>query len=143
MMADNLIRICPAAEPMNRVARKLTSASAVLCGLLLLSEAAEALRCGSRIVRDGMHEEQVRAFCGEPIAKRQLGFVIRSYYPGNYHFGGVSGNYYRYGYPTEVLATEWVYNFGPRKLMRIMRFEGGYLVEIRTAGYGYLVNDDQ
>ncbi len=142
-MADNFIRICPVAEPMNLVARKLTSASSVLWGLLLLSEPAEALRCGNRIVRDGMHEEQVRAFCGEPSAQRQLGFVIRSYYPANYHFGGVNRSYYRHGYPTEVLATEWVYNFGPRKLMRIMRFDDGYLVDIRTAGYGYLEKNDQ
>ena len=44
---------------------------------------------------------------------------------------------------TEVMATELVYNFGPRKLMRVLRFEGGYLVDIKTAGYGYLDKDDQ
>jgi hypothetical protein len=40
------------------------------------------------------------------------------------------------------MATEMVYNFGPRKLIRILRFEGGYLVDIRTAGYGYLEKDE-
>ncbi len=128
---------------MNRAAGKLTSASAVLCGLLLLSQPAEALRCGSRLVLDGMHEIQVRAFCGEPIATHHLGYVLRSYYPGTYGFGGISSSYYRHGYMTEVISTELVYNFGPRKLMRVLRFEGGYLVDIKTAGYGYLDKDDQ
>ena len=117
-------------------------APALLCALLLISQPAEAFRCGSRIIRDGMHEGQVRAFCGEPIATRQLGLVLRSYTPRHYSLGGISGAYYRHGYYDEVLATELVYNFGPRKLMRILRFEGGYLVDIKTAGYGYIEKDD-
>jgi hypothetical protein len=133
----------PRGEIMNRAAGKLTSASMVLCGLLLLSQPAEALRCGTRLVRDGMHESQVRAFCGEPIATHHLGLVLRSDYPRSYGYGGISSSYYRYGYVTEVMATELIYNFGPRKLMRVLRFEGGYLVDIKTAGYGYLNKDDQ
>jgi len=34
-------------------------------------------------------------------------------------------------------VTELVYNFGPRKLMRKLRFEGGLLTSIETIGYGY------
>jgi len=30
-----------------------------------------------------------------------------------------------------------VFNFGPHKLIRILRFEGGLLTSIKTAGYGY------
>jgi len=37
----------------------------------------------------------------------------------------------------EVVLTEFVYNFGPRKLMRRLMFEGGILVKIETIGYGY------
>jgi hypothetical protein len=37
----------------------------------------------------------------------------------------------------EVALTEYVYNFGPRKLMRRLMFEGGVLVKIETIGYGY------
>jgi hypothetical protein len=41
-------------------------------------------------------------------------------------------------FATEVIVTEFVYNFGPRKLMRRLIFEGNVLVEIETIGYGYL-----
>ena len=37
----------------------------------------------------------------------------------------------------EVALTEYVYNFGPRKLMRRLMFEGGVLVKIDTIGYGF------
>jgi hypothetical protein len=30
-----------------------------------------------------------------------------------------------------------LFNFGPHKLMRVIRFEGGRLTSIDTAGYGY------
>jgi hypothetical protein len=38
----------------------------------------------------------------------------------------------------EVVVTEYVYNFGPRKLMRRLLFEGGVLVQIESLGYGYV-----
>ena len=45
----------------------------------------------------------------------------------------------RYGhYLQEVLATEMLFNFGPRKLMRRLVFEGGLLTSISTMGYGYI-----
>ena len=37
----------------------------------------------------------------------------------------------------EVVITEYVYNFGPRKFMRRLLFEGGILVSIEKIGYGY------
>lgn len=110
--------------------------------LLLASKPAEAFRCGSKIIQDGMHEELVKKFCGKPISTRPIGLVLRSYYPSGSSSGGLSASYYRHGYLTEVMATEWVYNFGPRKLMRILRFEGGYLADIKTAGYGYIEKDE-
>jgi Protein of unknown function (DUF2845) len=130
-------------ESMNRVVGKITAVSMLLGGLLLASAPAEAFRCGNRIIQDGMHEAMVRTLCGEPVATRNLGLVLRSYYPYAYSVGGFNDYYYRPGYYNEVMATELVYNFGPRKLMRILRFEGGYLVDIKTAGYGYLEKDEQ
>ncbi|HEY1407514.1 MAG TPA: DUF2845 domain-containing protein [Promineifilum sp.] len=122
---------------MHRKSGKPVAVFAAACSLLLLSQPADALRCGNRLVRDGMHESQVRAFCGEPVATHYLGLVLSSHYPASWGYPGVSSSYYRHGYLTEVVATELVYNFGPRKLMRVLRFEGGYLVDIRTTGYGY------
>jgi hypothetical protein len=109
--------------------------------LLLSSTAAEAFRCGRKIVRENMHEVQIRKICGKPAIERQLGYVLRSEYipvrrgtsPGITveHFPG-------YGtYTREVALTEYVYNFGPRKFMRRLLFEGGVLMSIETIGYGY------
>jgi hypothetical protein len=36
--------------------------------LLLATDPAFAFRCGSKLVRDGMHEQQVIAACGEPTS---------------------------------------------------------------------------
>jgi hypothetical protein len=35
------------------------------------------------------------------------------------------------------MITEYVYNLGPRKLMRRLVFEGGLLARIETLGRGY------
>jgi hypothetical protein len=107
----------------------------VLAGMALLaSNPAYALRCGSKLVKEGMHEIEVKAICGRPVSEHSLGFVIRTHFDRTY---GSSRTRYYGGYPNEVLVTEHVYNFGPRKLMRRLRFEDGFLVSIETIGYGY------
>lgn len=70
---------------------------------MLISDPAHALRCGSRLVKDGMHS-------------------TRHIYSG---------------FHEELLVAELTFNFGPRKLIRVLRFEGSQLTSIRTAGYGY------
>ena len=127
---------------MSSVMNKLALMSALFCLALLANEPAHAFRCGSRIVIEGMHEVQVRAACGEPMSTRQIGYAIRAYIPRGRRNSGISISS-RYGYPgyqQQVIVTEFVYNFGPRKLLRILRFEGGILTYIETAGYGYLEN---
>ena len=109
--------------------------------LLLLAEPASAFRCGNKLVKEDMHEEQVLAICGEPASIRHLGYTLRTYsvpYRGRYR-----GTYRLYGnpghgvYSQEVVVTEYVYNFGPRRKMRRLLFEGGILVSIEDIGYGY------
>ena len=122
---------------------KLIALAALLVLALLLSESAHAFRCGSKIVRDGMHEQQVVAICGQPTSVRHLGHTIRAYdFSSRVRHG--HGTYYRYPgnahLATEVVVTEYVYNFGPRKLMRRLVFEGSVLVRIETIGYGYHEN---
>ena len=126
---------------MSPAVRKSAIAIPTIACLLLISDTAAAFRCGNRIVREGMHEGQVKAACGEPASIRHLGFALRSIYPRRYGLGGIEHTYLRHGYLNEVVVTEYLYNFGPRKLMRVLRFEGGYLVEIETAGYGYREKD--
>lgn len=123
---------------------RFTFVSLFAIAALLATEAAEAFRCKNKIIRDGMHEHQVIALCGEPATRRHLGYATRgvSYgwrreYPGGYT---------RRQYPgsstliEEVVITEYVYNFGPRKFMRRLVFEGGVLTTIESIGYGYTEN---
>ena len=111
---------------------------------MLVADPAYALRCGHRLVKDGMYESQVIELCGEPVSKRYLGYVVRPYIlkltAGG--FGKHSTRHVHSGFHEELLVTELVFNFGPRKLMRILRFEGGQLTSIRTAGYGYREKQD-
>jgi hypothetical protein len=37
----------------------------------------------------------------------------------------------------EVPVETWLYNLGPYKLLRRVRFEDGRVVQIETLGYGY------
>jgi len=124
---------------MSSTAKKLPLLVVLVCLLLLVSTTAHAFRCGNRIVIDGMRETEVIALCGDPASTRHIGYVIRAYLPRGHRQSGIlTSSKYRYAaYPQEVMVTELVYNFGPRKLMRILRFEGGILTYIETAGYGY------
>lgn len=120
---------------------KLVASAAVLLLGLSFSEPAAAFRCGSKLVKDGMHEAQVIAVCGQPATMRNLGVALRSY-DYRYHQQSSPGwsGYSRPGFghlAQEVIITEYVYNFGPRKLMRRLIFEGGVLVTIESIGYGY------
>lgn len=125
---------------MNIPCRKTIRCCAVFLAALLLAEPAAAFRCGSKLVNDGMHEQQVVAACGEPTTRRHLGYALRYFDPGARRVSpGWSGSYFP-GYGSlseEVMITEYVYNFGPRKLMRRLIFAGGVLVTIETIGYGY------
>lgn len=108
---------------------------------LLMAEPAAAFRCGNKLVKDGMHEQQVIAICGAPATKRQLGYALRPYdlrlrrhrSPG---FDAYSSPGYGH-FSQEVMITEYVYNFGPRKKLQRLVFEGGVLISIEAIGYGY------
>lgn len=118
------------------------SAIAALLLTVAAAEPAHAFRCKSKLVKDGMHEQQVIAICGEPTTRRVIGYAVRSIDYGwrQVYPGGLERRRFP-GYAQlseEVIVTEYVYNFGPRKLMRRLVFEGGVLVTIETIGYGYI-----
>lgn len=119
---------------MRRTANTICLTAALL--LCLAALPAHALRCGTKLIKREMHETQVIDLCGEPVSTRSLGLAIRHFD----RYSRRSSQTYRLenGYATqEVLVTEMLFNFGPQKLMRLIRFEGGRVVSIETAGYGY------
>ena len=126
---------------MRRAAFKWSLAIVILATGLGHVSPAHALRCGNKLVRDGMHEAQVIAICGEPTTRREIGRTLRGpdlrTYPSDPRYP-TDRYYFPIPYPTEVIVTEYIYNFGPRRLMRRMIFEGGVLVSIESIGYGYV-----
>jgi hypothetical protein len=92
---------------------------------LLLSHAAWALRCGTRVVMQGDQDFQVRERCGEPFFEDSYQVFNRS---------GV-------GTPVEngieTVYDAWYYNFGPQQLMVRLLFANGELVREDTLGYGF------
>ncbi len=116
----------------------------LVAALLLVGAPAHAFRCGNKIVTEDMHEAQVRAACGTPTTARILGRTVQNINVPiqRVHSGGwTQGHFPGYAFVAEVIVTEYVYNFGPRTLMRRLLFEGGVLVSIETLGYGYKEHD--
>lgn len=120
---------------------QFTSVGVLLLLTMIFASAAHAFRCGNKIVIENMHEQQVRIACGEPTTIRHLGYAVRSFGLHDRRTlsdGFSAARYPGFGYYTqEVVVTEYIYNFGPRKFMRRLVFEGGVLISIETIGYGY------
>lgn len=127
-----------------KTSSRIPPLAALLCAALLVaSDPAHALRCGNKLMLEGMLEQEVVEHCGEPTSVRHLGYVVRSYHPVSRRYLSGSEIYrYGHGYYQEVPVTVFIYNFGPRKLMRRLRFEDGKLVEIETLGSGYLEDEE-
>jgi len=104
----------------------------VVLGLLAASPAFASMRCGTKIIDEGVTRSEVAAKCGEPADVVTLRSVFRRtviWTNGRPYF--VGENF------IEVPIEAWIYNFGPNKLMRRVVFEAGFVVEIETLGYGY------
>jgi hypothetical protein len=111
---------------------------------LLAPFSATAMRCGSALISKGDIQAKVVKYCGEPAQSivrnvvRQ-GFHTRSGVILRSNKASISrgSHYYPYG-QTEVLIEEWVFNLGPNRLMRQVRFENGIVVNVDTLDYGYV-----
>src|SRR5688572_1407418 len=104
----------------------------VVLGLLAASPAFASMRCGTKIINEGVSRSEVAAKCGEPDEVVTLRSVFRRpvlWSNGRPYF--IGENY------IEVPIEAWIYNFGPNKLMRRIVFEAGFVTEIETLGYGY------
>jgi hypothetical protein len=89
---------------------------------------AYAFRCGTRVITRGDHATKLLQYCGQPESV-DTRYAERSV---TTRFGRVIP-----GYREEVKIEEWVYNFGPRQLLRIVRLENDIVANIDTRGYGY------
>ena len=106
----------------------------LILGLCLLAAAPSfaGIRCGTRVVSEGATRYEVAAKCGEPNEVVTQKSVFRRpviWTDGRPYFVGEDF--------IEIPVESWVYNLGPNKLMRRLRFEGGVLTEIESLGYGY------
>jgi hypothetical protein len=107
--------------------------AAIVVGLMVSSAAlADGFRCGTKLVTEGASRTEVAQKCGEPTDVRTSRSVFRR--------PAIWG----YGRPIfvgedliEIPVEIWTYNLGPNKLMRVLRFEDGIVVDIDTLGYGY------
>ena len=115
----------------------------LVVALLVTCSDAWGLRCSNRLVTEGMTEDRVIELCGEPESVRHLGYVLRPYImrvPVSSVGSRATRRVYS-GFHQELAVKELLFNFGPQRLMRVMRFEGGLLTSIDTAGYGHREQD--
>jgi len=105
-----------------------------------------ALRCGNKLVTDGDPKAKVEKYCGEPVTI-QYRTIYRSglprsmtrtdSLPSNQQLNDSEILIHQRSL-VEVVVEEWTYNFGPRRLMRMIRFENGLVTKVTQLGYGYL-----
>jgi hypothetical protein len=101
---------------------------AVLCFLATPSHAA-SLRCGTNVVSDGATKDEVRARCGEPASKE-----TRNVAQENKTRTGKDDSTKEVVYKT---FEDWTYNFGTNRLMQVVTFEDGKLVNVQSTRHGY------
>jgi hypothetical protein len=104
----------------------------VVLGLLAASPGFATMRCGSKLITEGVTRSEVAAKCGEPDEVITLRSVFRRPVIWDHGRPFFVGESY-----IEVPVESWIYNLGPNKLMRKVIFEAGIVVEIETLGYGY------
>ena len=116
---------------------------AVCSLLLLIAGPAFAFRCGSKVVSKGDHYSKVLKYCGEPIGVQERRIYREGRTRPRVSVDDPNGiqleddvQSYERSY-VEVVVEEWTYNFGPRKLMRLVRFENGFVADIEQLGYGF------
>ncbi len=95
--------------------------------------------CGSRLVAVGDSRFEVLRKCGEPSWRDAWQEERLERVGGVPYFDG--SPFYASRDPilvnVHVLIEEWVYNRGPSRFMRILRFENNRLIDIQVGDYGY------
>lgn len=91
--------------------------------------------CAPESIIDGQSKYRLLASCGEPLTRRNLGFV-QALRPRHQHrYGGFSTS--RGSYPVEVYREEWVYNFGSRYFLRVVTLDDGVVSDVQNGERGF------
>ncbi len=80
---------------------------------------ADSMRCDGKVIRTEDRSFDVLRYCGEPSFRDEW------------------DEYLAYHHAPTAHVEEWYYNFGPSRLLHILRFRNGKLTAIDTDGYGY------
>jgi hypothetical protein len=95
----------------------------LLSGVILLAApSASAMQCGSSVVGPGDQQQKVLDRCGRPSSVTQRYVEVGP--PGDWRWH-------------RAVVEQWVYNFGPNELMRMLELEGGVVIAEQTLGYGH------
>lgn len=89
-----------------------------------------ALDCEGRLVFEGQAPWEVQAICGEPTQVYDTVEIILQ--PVYDVFGRAVDRL-----PVAVPKSVWTYNFGPSRLVYILTFREGKLMNIETGSYGH------
>ena len=94
---------------------------------------AESMECDNKIISQGDSISKVATLCGNPTQVDRTTLVRAA--SGGY----INGQWVASaGAQIEIPVEVWLYNLGPDRLMRQIRFEEGRVVKIETLDYGYL-----
>lgn len=102
---------------------------AIAVGLFAMSDA-YAFRCGTSLALKGDHLIEILKKCGEPDYKEKYskqGFGFHQIHP-------VLSLQRTYG---TIVVEVWTYNRGPHRFIQQLKFENGFLKEIKSLGYGF------
>ncbi|MFL5358301.1 DUF2845 domain-containing protein [Archangium sp.] len=108
-----------------------TLSLSILFFLPATSDAA-TLRCGNELASDGASKSDVLLKCGEPQSKDSHTEAVGEKTKQKTEGAGTTTS----EHVVYKTVEEWTYNFGPRRLMQVVVFENGHLVDVKSAGYG-------
>lgn len=93
------------------------------------------LRCGPSTIVDGLSKYRLLESCGEPLTRREIGFISALKPRQLQRYGGFSTS--RGHYAVEVFREEWVYNFGSRHFLKVVILEDGAVADVRNGDRGF------
>ena len=113
----------------------------ILTMTFFMASPAMALRCGNKIVSEGLTLTEVRKICGAPTSTQERKVVIagplRSLSQAGVNQLSNQTLVLAERSFEEVQVDEWTYNFGPRRFMSLIRFTNGRVTVVEDLGYGY------